>query len=180
MRPDAHEYDTPRAICSVSFIICSMMLCWRSRALARTTFLIQVAACTTPGELLFTSSPAHTTSTTRHDGGLSNLVVLDRTEIRSPLLPCYLTVSLGQRCSCVASQCTSSVASIRPSGALSSTPATTRTIATTPTSWRRCICSPSCCSHHLQPFQPNPATEHKSVDVSFSSGQEAGSRMKGY
>ena len=52
-------------------------------------------------------------------------------------------------------------------------------IASVPTSSRRCRCSPSSCSHHLQLKQPNPATEHRRVDVSFSRGLRAGSGSKG-
>ena len=52
-------------------------------------------------------------------------------------------------------------------------------IASVPTSRRRCRCSPSSCSHHLQLKQPNPATEHRRVDVSFSRGLRAGSGSKG-
>ena len=51
--------------------------------------------------------------------------------------------------------------------------------ASVPTSRRRCRCSPSSCSHHLQLKQPNPATEHRRVDVSFSRGLRAGSGSKG-
>ena len=48
-----------------------------------------------------------------------------------------------------------SAASVRPSGGLASAAATTRMFAAMPTSWPRCCCSPSCCSHHLPPKLPN-------------------------
>ena len=36
----------------------------------------------------------------------------------------------------------------------------TPTIVSMATSWPRCCCTPSCCTHHMQPQQPNPAAEH--------------------
>ena len=71
-----------------------------------------------------------------------------------------------------------SAASVRLSGGLASTAATTRRFAVMPTRWSRCCCSPSCCSHHLPPSTPNLRVEHRRVDVSFSSGHKAGSGSK--
>ena len=71
-----------------------------------------------------------------------------------------------------------SAASERPSGGPASTAATKFMSASVPTSCRRCRCSPSSCSHHLQLKQPNLALEHRRVDVSFSSGHKAGSGSK--
>ena len=72
-----------------------------------------------------------------------------------------------------------SAASVRPSGGLASAAATTRMFAAMPTSWPRCCCSPSCCSHHLPPQScQNPATERGSVDVSFIGGHKVGYRLK--
>ena len=71
-----------------------------------------------------------------------------------------------------------SAASERPSGGPASTAATKFMIASVPTSRRRCRCSPSSCSHHLQLKQPNLALEHRRVDVSFSRGLRAGSGSK--
>ena len=71
-----------------------------------------------------------------------------------------------------------SAASVRLSGGLASMAATTRTFATTPTSWRRCCWPPTCCSHHLQPKEPDPAIDRGSVGVSFSSSHKVGSSSK--
>ena len=71
-----------------------------------------------------------------------------------------------------------SAASVRLSGGLTSTAASTRTFAVMPTRWSRCCCSLSCCSHHLPPSTPNLSPEHRRVDVSFSSGHKAGSGSK--
>ena len=71
-----------------------------------------------------------------------------------------------------------SAASVRLSGGLASMAATTRIFATTPTSWRRCAWPPTCCSHHLQPKEPDPAIDRGSVGVSFSSSHKVGSSSK--
>jgi hypothetical protein len=71
-----------------------------------------------------------------------------------------------------------SAASVRPSGGLASTAATTQMFAAMPTSLPRCCCSPCCCSHHLPPKLPKPVAERGSVDVSFSGGHKVGSRLK--
>ena len=62
--------------------------------------------------------------------------------------------------------------------ALATTAATALTLVNVLNSCLRCCCSPSCCSHHLQPKRPNPVAEHRRVDVSFSSSDRAGSRSK--
>ena len=71
-----------------------------------------------------------------------------------------------------------SAASVRLSGGLASTAATTRRFATMPTNWPRCCCSPSCCSYHLPPKLPDLWPERGSVDVSFIGGNKVGSRSK--
>ena len=50
--------------------------------------------------------------------------------------------------------------------------ATAQTAANMRKSWPRCRRPQSCRSHHMQPKQPNPAAECRSVHVSFSAGQQ--------
>ena len=71
-----------------------------------------------------------------------------------------------------------SAASVRLSGGLASTAASTRRFAVMPTSRPLCFRPPSCCSHHLPPSIAKPTPEHRRVDVSFSSGHKAGSGSK--
>ena len=71
-----------------------------------------------------------------------------------------------------------SAASVRLSGGLASTAASTRRFAVMPMSRPLCFRPPSCCSHHLPPSIAKLSPEHRRVDVSFSSGHKAGSGSK--
>ena len=72
-----------------------------------------------------------------------------------------------------------SAASVRLSGGLASTAASTRRFAVMPTSRPLCFRPPSCCSHHLpQSTSQTRSSGHRRVDVSFSSGHKAGSGSK--
>ena len=74
-----------------------------------------------------------------------------------------------------------SAASVRLSGGLASTAASTRRFAVMPTSRPLCFRPPSCCSHHLPQSTsqtPKLSSGHRRVDVSFSSGHKAGSGSK--
>ena len=65
----------------------------------------------------------------------------------------------------------------RPSPAtVTSTAAATATDAAVPKLKPRCNWPLCCCSHHLQPKQPNTCVERERVDVSLRGGREASSR----
>ena len=69
-----------------------------------------------------------------------------------------------------------SASSMQSPSSPATTAAATPTVVSVPKSWPRCCWPPSCCSHHLQPKQPNPVAERGWVDVSFSSSHKVRSR----